>query len=133
MTPITTRYLVVAAAALVLSACAQPIKPTNPQTVALALIDSGALVLDVRSQEEFNSGHLVTAINTPVGNTDSMVDEIGADKQRLVVVYCGSGRRASLAQAALAELGYYNVHNGTGYSALKSAGARVSEPGDQSS
>ena len=115
------------AMALLLGACAQPIKPTNPQTVALALIDAGALVLDVRSGEEFDSGHLINAVNIPVGNTATMVDEIGTDQQRLVVVYCGSGRRASLAQAALAEQGYYNVHNGTGYTALKSAGAQVSE------
>lgn len=116
-------YPLLLTSVLLLCACAQPIKPTTPQHVAVALIESGALVLDVRSAEEFSGGHLADALNIPVGQTDRMADAIGAEKNRLVVVYCGSGRRASIAQGNLAEMGYYNVHNGTGFNALKAAGA----------
>lgn len=82
-------------------------------------IEEGALLIDVRSQEEFESGHIDGAINIPHTRIEDLVSAIGEDHTRAVVLYCGSGRRADTARKALEELGYEDVFNGTGLSALQ--------------
>ena len=82
---------------------------------AWRLIDDGALLIDVRSQQEFKAGHLEEAINIPHDKVEKMAEKIGDDKDREVVVYCRSGGRAEYARKALQEKGYNNVHNGLGY------------------
>lgn len=92
-------------------------------TVAAAqaweLIQDGALVIDVRSHQEFAAGHLHGAVNVPHTDIDGMVREIGPDRDRPVVLYCRSGRRAGEALAALAERGYSGGFNATGLQALE--------------
>lgn len=90
-------------------------------TEAWRMIDNGALLIDVRSEAEYQDGHIEGAINVPHTETDALAEAIGDDPDRAVVVYCGSGRRAGIAQAALAERGYTDVHNGLGYQALEAA------------
>ena len=86
---------------------------------AWRMIDDGALLVDVRSAEEFAGGHLDGAINVPHTETAALADAIGAQRDRPVVLYCRSGRRSGIAQAALQELGYTRVHNGIGYEPLE--------------
>jgi phage shock protein E len=85
------------------------------------LIDEGALVIDVRSDEEFNAGHLDGALHIPYDQVDEIARAIGEDRQRDVVMYCGSGRRVGIAIDALEEQGYENLFNATGLSALQAA------------
>jgi len=87
---------------------------------AWPLIESGALVLDVRTREEFDEGHLQDAVNIPWEDTDAIIKAIGSDQQRQVVVYCGSGKRAGKVLDALTEAGYDNIFNATGFEALQS-------------
>ena len=94
---------------------------TQALAEAWRLIDDGALVIDVRSPEEYADGHLDGAVNVPHTETEALAAAIGGDHDRAVVLYCGSGRRAGIAQAALAERGYSAVHNGLGYQALEAA------------
>lgn len=93
----------------------------DPAVAAKAwpLIDNGALLIDVRTAEEFADGHIDGAINIPYQQTDALESAIGADKQRQVVVYCRSGHRAGIAKDALEKAGYTNVFNASGYEALK--------------
>jgi len=91
----------------------------NPHQRAWRLIDDGALLIDVRSRQEFESGHLDNAINIEHEKVDKIAETIGEDKEREVVVYCRSGRRSGEAKKALEEYGYKNVHNGMGYEGLK--------------
>lgn len=86
---------------------------------AWPMIENGALLIDVRTQEEFDAGHIEGAINIPYQETNALMNAIGTDKQRPVVVYCRSGKRAGRAKAALDENGYTNIFNATGYEALK--------------
>lgn len=86
---------------------------------AWPMIENGALLIDVRTQEEFDAGHIEGAINIPYQETNALMNAIGADKQRPVVVYCRSGKRAGRAKATLDENGYSNIFNATGYEALK--------------
>ena len=82
-------------------------------------IEAGALILDVRSIEEYEGGHLDGAINIAHTDTQALASTIGEDKDRPVVLYCGSGRRAEAARDALAEQGYTNVFNASGLDALE--------------
>jgi len=81
------------------------------------LIDnSGAVVLDVRSDHEFSRGHLEHAIHIPVNSIESRVDELKDFKKRNIVVYCLSGYRSAIACEILAEKGYkiFNMARGIG-------------------
>ncbi len=83
------------------------------------MITAGALLVDVRSSEEYAEGHVEGAVNIAHTETAALAELIGPDHDRPVVLYCGSGRRAGLAQAALEALGYSGVFNATGYEALQ--------------
>ena len=64
-------------------------------------------VLDVRTPEEFASGHVPGAVNIPYDQVPSRLAEIPKDKE--VVLYCRSGRRAGLAAAELEKAGYTDL------------------------
>lgn len=83
------------------------------------LIDQGALVIDVRSQQEFDAGHLEGALHIPFEQTDEIARAIGEDRKREVVLYCGSGRRVGIAIDALEERGFDGLYNATGLDALR--------------
>lgn len=85
---------------------------------AWPMIESGALVIDVRSAQEFADGHLDGAINIEWTNTDGLIKAIGINKQRPVVFYCRSGNRAGKAIGHLKLGGYTNIFNATGLGAL---------------
>ena len=93
----------------------------DPEAAKLAwpMIESGALLVDVRSEEEFAQGHLDGAVNIEWDKTETLIAAIGSDKQRKVVFYCRSGKRAGKSIAELEARGYTNVFNATGLEALK--------------
>lgn len=78
-------------------------------------IDSGALVVDVRTVAEFNSGHYPNAKNIPVDEVSKRVDEFG-DKNQTIIVYCASGGRSGSAKSFLESIGYKQVINAGGLS-----------------
>ena len=81
---------------------------------ARALIQDGALLVDVRSPEEFSAGHLEGAINLPVGELAGRLDELretADDGARVVVVYCQSGMRSARAKRTLEEAGFASVRD----------------------
>ncbi len=67
------------------------------------------VILDVRTEEEFASGHIENAILIPDYEIEAKAESVIADKDRLILVYCRSGRRSKLAAEALVKLGYSNV------------------------
>ncbi|MGS0827548.1 rhodanese-like domain-containing protein [Shewanella sp. 0m-8] len=83
-------------------------------------IEAGALVVDVRTPEEFAQGHLPNAINIPYQQIDSAFAKQQIAKDRSVVVYCRSGNRSGIANKMLVGEGYTNVYNGGGYQMLMS-------------
>ena len=70
-----------------------------------------ALLLDVRSREEFAKGHVPGAVNIPHDELAGRLGELPGGKDRALVVYCESGRRAGRAESLLAEQGYSNLHH----------------------
>ncbi len=87
---------------------------------AKQLIAQGATVLDVRTPDEFNGGHLPQATNVPIQSFDvTAVDKlVGGDKTKPVVVYCSKGGRAQKAKDQLEAAGYTHVVNGGGFDDL---------------
>lgn len=98
----------------------QPVtkQPKDP-AAAKKLIASGAAVLDVRTADEFASGHIADAVNIPVAELGQRMGEVAAlvktDKAAPIVVYCASGRRSTQAQQELSAAGYSHVVNGGGF------------------
>jgi rhodanese-related sulfurtransferase len=75
------------------------------------------LLIDVRTEQEYKEGHIPTAINIPHIDIESNLDKIPKDK--LIIVYCKIGGRASTAATKLKDLGYKNVINFGGIDSYK--------------
>lgn len=69
----------------------------------------GAIVIDVRSKEEYNQRHLNSAINIP---HDYILEGIeGYSKETILVLYCSTGSRSRIASNLLISMGYSNVYD----------------------
>jgi len=82
-------------------------------------IVQGALVVDVRSSQEFSMGHYQGAINIPFDQIEKRINEFGA-KSKPIVVYCASGGRSTIAKNKLISLGYSDITNAGGLSSMPS-------------
>lgn len=109
------RIIPVLAALLFLSGCGaqtdeaayQPI--STEEAAAMMEEESNYVILDVRTEEEYNEEHIPNAINIP--NETIGTEEIAElpDKEQLIFVYCRSGNRSKRASQKLADLGYLNI------------------------
>jgi phage shock protein E len=104
---------------------AAPAAPATatPAEDARQLAAAGAPVIDVRSQEEWDEGHLASAKLIPVDQFQGRIAEVDAlvngDKSKPVVVVCRSGGRAGKAREMLLAAGYSHVVNGGRWENLK--------------
>lgn len=69
------------------------------------------VILDVRSLEEYNEGHIKEAILLPGSEIKEKVEAIIPDKDEVVLLYCRSGRRSAAAAKELIDMGYANVYD----------------------
>ena len=77
---------------------------------AKAIIDSeDVIILDVRTPEEYNSGHIENAVLLPVTEITDKAEEVLPNKDAKILVYCRSGNRSATAAKDLINLGYTNV------------------------
>ncbi len=74
-------------------------------------LENGALVIDVRSPDEFNSGHLPDAINLPLGKVKNLIPQRVTNRNRVLLLHCQSGMRSDVAKKQLRSLGYANTFN----------------------
>ncbi|MBN1515290.1 rhodanese-like domain-containing protein [Candidatus Sumerlaeota bacterium] len=77
--------------------------------------DESALWIDVRTAQEFESGHIEGAINIPYDVIAENIAGVAPDKSAPIRLYCRSGRRSGIAQKTLAKLGYTDLVNEGGY------------------
>ena len=77
------------------------------------------LVIDVRTDREFKSGHIKGAINIPYDDIGARIGDVADDKNRRIVFYCRSGRRSGIAVKTLTGIGYYRVENAGGFEELR--------------
>ena len=71
--------------------------------------EEGYIILDVRTQAEYDEKHIPGAVLIPDYEIKERAEEELTDKDQLILVYCRSGRRSKLAAEALVELGYTNI------------------------
>ena len=103
------------AALLLIAGCAAPVQEssyrqvTAEEAIALMEKESGYIILDVRTVQEYSEKHIPKAVNIP--NESIGTEEIPAlpDKNQLILVYCRSGNRSKQASEKLAALGYTNI------------------------
>ena len=118
-----------ALAALLLAGCgstASAVQTVDPQAFLSTASQSGAVIVDVRTPDEFAAGHLPNAVNVNVEDPafDSQIAEL--DKGATYVVYCRSGRRSAIATDDMAAAGFTSVYNlDGGLADLAAAGATV--------
>ena len=109
------KLLSVFLAAILLAGCSAPKETASYRQVsmdeAITMMEeeSGYIILDVRTPEEFADKHIPGAVNIP--NETITAEEIPElpDKDQLILVYCRSGNRSKQASEKLAALGYTNV------------------------
>jgi phage shock protein E len=89
-----------------------------PAADALARVADGAEVVDVRTAEEFDAGHLDGAVNIDYQAADFAEKIAELPREESYVVYCASGRRATGAVEQMRDLGFTDVVNGGGYTDL---------------
>ena len=82
------------------------------------MLDNGGIIIDVRSEAEFYSGHIENSLNIPLGNFSSKIDQF-KDKDQPIITCCASGMRSAGAARILSAKGYTNVVNGGGWSSLQ--------------
>ena len=112
------RYVLCILVCLLLTACAAS-SPDTPQEVYLNISPEEAkvlmdtqedyVILDVRTQEEFDAGHIPGAILIPNTEIADRAEQELPDKDQLLLVYCRSGNRSKQASQILVELGYTNI------------------------
>ena len=106
--------LVMGALAVLLAACgaSQPTYKQISQDEAMQMMkdESGYLIVDVRTPEEFAEGHIPGAINVPNEEIGIEMPDALPDKDQLLLVYCRRGNRSKEASQKLADMGYTNVY-----------------------
>ena len=91
---------------ILLTACGSSFQ-TITTNEAINLIDKGAVLIDVRTTEEYAEGHIKNAINIPL----DQIDTINYPKDEVIIVYCASGIRSNEAANKLLDKGYTNLYN----------------------
>ena len=71
--------------------------------------EEGYIILDVRTQEEYDQGHITGAIQISHEEIAEKAENVLTDKDQLILVYCRSGRRSKIAAEILVDLGYTNI------------------------
>lgn len=74
------------------------------------LLNRGALLVDVRSSQEFEKTHLSGAINIPYADIYLNASKFLPDKDQAIIVYCATGKRSVMAKERLDHMGYRNVY-----------------------
>lgn len=109
------KIIAVLLSVILLTGCAAPAKELSyrqigmEEAVTMMEEESGYIILDVRTPEEFADGHIPNAVNIP--NEVIGTEEIPElpDKEQLILVYCRSGNRSKQASEKLVNLGYTNI------------------------
>jgi len=85
----------------------QSVGPTD----AVRLLNQGALLLDVRSQAEFDAGHILDARHVPQDQLASSVETLKKHKDKVIIACCESGMRSAAAARVLQAQGFTKVVN----------------------
>ncbi len=88
-----------------------PVTLVNSEDAKSLINDEGAILVDVRTKEEYDAGHIDGAILVPLDELDSLIDEKIESKEQKIILYCRSGRRSSIAGELLVDRGYTAIYD----------------------
>lgn len=80
----------------------------NSSEIAQIIKDKNIAIIDVRTEVEYNQGHIKGAVNIPL---DDITNQINYKKDKTIAVYCRTGVRSKEAAKKLAKLGYTNIYD----------------------
>ena len=107
------------------AAASQPASPVRvgvPEWMQAAQ-SPGTVIIDVRTPEEFNSGHVQGALNIPVESPDFAAQVSALDPAATYAIYCRSGNRSAVATAQMGSMGYLHLYDlEGGFADLEAAG-----------
>jgi rhodanese-related sulfurtransferase len=89
----------------------------GPKVDYAELVKQGAVIIDVRSKGEYQSGHIKGSINIPVNTLSNNLGKLKKDHP--VITCCASGMRSASAKSILKSNGFTEVHNGGGWMSLQ--------------
>ena len=89
----------------------------GPKVDLKELMKKGAQIIDVRTKDEFQGGHIRGSVNIPLQNLNGNLSKIKKDKP--VITCCASGMRSASAKSSLKSNGFTEVHNGGGWMSLQ--------------
>ncbi len=99
------------------------IKEISPNDAVAELGCGAAIVVDVRSDEDWNAGHARGARHLNRGEIEVEIEEQVPDRDQRIICYCGGGSRSTLVAESLQKMGYRNVRSiAGGFRAWKAAG-----------
>lgn len=81
------------------------------------LVQQGAIIVDVRSKAEYQSGHIPGSLNIPVDQLAQQLHQL-KNKQTPIITCCASGMRSASAKTVLKSKGYIEVYNGGSWGGL---------------
>ena len=112
------KLILILLAVMLLTACGNE-KENNQEAVYMNITaeeakqimdtETGYIILDVRTQEEYDESHIPGAIVIPNTEIETRAEQELTDKGQLLLVYCRSGRRSKQAAEILVEQGYTNI------------------------
>jgi phage shock protein E len=88
---------------------------TNSNETGKIFMEKNALLIDVRTPEEFQQGSLPRALNLPLDTVETQISSVAPDKKTPLYLYCRSGRRSGIAVEKLAQMGYTTLCNLGGF------------------
>lgn len=89
----------------------------SPKVDYVELIKEGALILDVRTGSEYQSGHIKDSRNIPLDNLSGQISKLNKNKK--IITCCASGIRSAMARRILISRGFSNVYNGGSWKRLQ--------------
>lgn len=119
------RWIALALIGVLAQGCSEAPRAPGPAEEAAAVSAPAAeeaLYVDVRTPEEYASGHVAGAINIPHDQMEARWQELAAHRDRPIVLYCRTGRRSELAIEVLEDHGFARLRNGGGLDDLSAAG-----------
>jgi phage shock protein E len=90
----------------------------KPQVNLADLVKEGAIILDVRTKGEFESGHIKGAVNIPLDKLQANINKFKS-KQKPIITCCASGTRSASAKSILQSKGFETVINGGSWTSLE--------------
>ena len=81
------------------------------------IMKADGIIIDVRSPQEYSSGHIEESINIPLDKLDAQLSKL-KDKNQPIITCCASGMRSGSAKSILISKGYEQVYNGGGWMSL---------------